>query len=47
MRNVDCIANTLVLITSSKRLLTVIIEKSVDTILKKDKILTRLDSFEM
>jgi hypothetical protein len=42
---VECIADTLVLIAGSERLLAVIREKSVDTILKEDKILTRLGWF--
>jgi hypothetical protein len=45
MRNVECIADMLVLIAGSERLLAVIREKSVDTILKEDKILTRLGWF--
>jgi hypothetical protein len=45
MRNVECIADMLVLIPGSERLLAVIREKSVDAILKEDKILTRLGWF--
>jgi hypothetical protein len=45
MRNVECIADVLVLIAGSERLLQVIREKDIDTILKEDKILTRLGWF--
>lgn len=45
MRNVECIADVLVLIAGSERLLAVINEKGIDTILKEDKILTRLGWF--
>jgi hypothetical protein len=45
MRNVECIADMLVLIAGSERLLAVIREKGIDTILKEDKILTRLGWF--
>jgi hypothetical protein len=45
MRNMECIADVLVLIAGSERLLAIIREKGVDTILKEDKILTRLGWF--
>jgi hypothetical protein len=45
MRNVECVADMLVLIAGSERLLAVIREKGVDIILKEDKILTRLGWF--
>jgi hypothetical protein len=45
MRNVECIADVLVLIAGSERLLAVISEKGIDTILKEDKVLTRLGWF--
>jgi hypothetical protein len=45
MRNVECIADRLVLIAGSERLLAVIREKGINTILKEDKILTRLGWF--
>jgi hypothetical protein len=45
MRNVECIADVLVLIAGSERLLAVIKEKGIDTILKEDRILTRLGWF--
>jgi hypothetical protein len=45
MRNVECIADVLVLIAGSERLLAVIREKGVDAILKEDNILTRLGWF--
>jgi hypothetical protein len=40
MRNVECIADVLVLIAGSERLLAVIREKRFETILEEDKILT-------
>jgi hypothetical protein len=45
MRNVECIADVLVLIAGSERLLAVVKEKGIDTILKENKILTRLGWF--
>jgi hypothetical protein len=45
MRNVECVADVLVLIAGSERLLAVIKEKGIDTILKENKILTRLGWF--
>lgn len=45
MRNVECIANILVLITGSERLLTAIRENGIDTILKEDSLLTQLGWF--
>jgi hypothetical protein len=45
MRNVECIADVLVLIAGNERLLAVIREKVIDAILKEDKILTRLGWF--
>jgi hypothetical protein len=44
-RNTECIADVLVLIAGSERLLTVIKEKGIDTILKEDNISTRLGWF--
>jgi hypothetical protein len=45
MRNVECIADVLVLIAGSERLLAVIKEKGIDTILRDNNILTRLGWF--
>jgi hypothetical protein len=45
MRNVECIADALVLIAGSERLLTAIKEHGIDTIMKEDKLLTRLGWF--
>jgi hypothetical protein len=45
MRNVECIADILVLIAGSERLLAVIKDKGIDTILRENKILTRLGWF--
>jgi hypothetical protein len=45
MRNVECIADTVVLIAGSERLLTVINEKGIDTIMEEDNILSRLGWF--
>jgi len=42
MRNIECIADVLVLIAGSERLLEVIREKGFDTIVKEDKMLTRM-----
>ncbi|KAH7076885.1 hypothetical protein BKA63DRAFT_411342 [Paraphoma chrysanthemicola] len=44
-RNIECIADVLVLIAGSDKLLAVIKEKGIDTILKEDKLLTRLGWF--
>jgi hypothetical protein len=44
-RNIECIADVLVLIAGSGRLLAIIEEKCVYTILREDKILTRLGWF--
>jgi len=41
-RNIECIADVLVLIAGSERLLAIIREQGIYTILKEDKILTRL-----
>ena len=46
MRNVECIADVLILISSSERLMGVIKEKGIDTILEDDQILTRLGWFK-
>jgi hypothetical protein len=45
MRNIECIADMLVLIAGSERLLEVIREKGFDAIVKEDKILTRMGWF--
>lgn len=45
MRNVECIADVLVLIAGSERLLAVIKEKGIDAIMKEDKIPMRLGWF--
>ena len=45
MRNVECIADVLVLVASSERLLAEIRQKGMDAILREDKILTRLGWF--
>ncbi|KAI2481643.1 hypothetical protein Ptr902_07438 [Pyrenophora tritici-repentis] len=45
MRNVECIADVLVLIAGSERLLAVIREKGMDTIIKEDKVLTQIGWF--
>jgi hypothetical protein len=45
MRNVECIADILVLIAGSERLLTAIRENGIDTIMKEDRLLTRLGWF--
>lgn len=45
MRNVECIADVLVLIAGSERLLAVIREKGIDTIISEDKIRTRIGWF--
>jgi hypothetical protein len=45
MRNIECIADVLVLIAGSERLLEVIREKGFDAIVKEDKILTRMGWF--
>lgn len=45
MRNIECIADILVLIAGSDRLLATIKEQGIDTILKEDTILTRLGWF--
>ena len=45
MRNVECIADILVLIAGSERLLTAIRENGIDTILKEDSLLTQLGWF--
>jgi hypothetical protein len=45
MRNVECIADMLVLIAGSERLLAVVREKGFDNILREDNILTRLGWF--
>ncbi|KAF9694001.1 hypothetical protein EKO04_007782 [Ascochyta lentis] len=44
-RNVECIADVLVLIAGSERLLAIIREKGIETIVKEDSILTRLGWF--
>ncbi|KAI4605840.1 hypothetical protein J4E80_010373 [Alternaria sp. BMP 0032] len=45
MRNIECIADVLVLIAGSERLLEVIREKGFDAIVKEDKMLTRMGWF--
>ena len=45
MRNIECIADVLVLIAGSERLLEVIREKGYDAIVKEDKMLTRMGWF--
>jgi hypothetical protein len=45
MRNIECIADVLVLIAGSERLLEVIREKGFDAIVKEDKLLTRMGWF--
>jgi hypothetical protein len=45
MRNIECIADVLVLIAGSERLLAVVEEKGIDTILEEDNIFTRLGWF--
>jgi hypothetical protein len=45
MRNIECVADVLVLIAGSERLLEVIREKGFDTIVKEDKMLTRMGWF--
>lgn len=45
MRNVECIADLLVLIAGSERLLAAIQEKGIDTIIEEDRIFTRLGWF--
>lgn len=45
MKNVECIADALVLIAGSERLLTAIRENGIDTIMKEDRLLTRLGWF--
>ena len=45
MRNIECIADVLVLAAGSERLLEVIREKGFDAIVKEDKILTRMGWF--
>jgi hypothetical protein len=44
-RNVECIADVLVMIAGSERFLAVVREEGIDTIIKEDMILTRLGWF--
>lgn len=44
-RNIECIADVLVLVAGSERLLQVIQERGVDTIIEDDSVLTRLGWF--
>jgi hypothetical protein len=46
IRNVECIADVIVLIAGSERLLALVQEKGIETIVKEDKILTQLNWFE-
>lgn len=45
MRNIECVADVLVLVAGSERLLAVIKEKGIETIIKEDRVLTRLGWF--
>ena len=45
-RNIDCIADVLVLIASSERLLALVREKGMDALIKEDKVCTKLGYFE-
>jgi hypothetical protein len=46
IRNVECIADVIVLIAGSERLLALVQENGIETIVKEDKILTKLSWFE-
>jgi hypothetical protein len=45
-RNVECIADVLVVIAGSERLLAVVKEEGIDTVIEEDMILTRLGWFK-